>query len=361
MIWKLLYALSAKYSPFNIFHYITFRIIYAVITSLFVSFFMGPHIVKALKRHQMGQVIRDDGPSTHKKKAGTPTMGGLLILISIGVSAFFWVDLENILAITALFALYSFGAVGFADDYLKVVRKNPKGIGAKVKFLAQLVLAVVIGYLLSGHLGAHSQELLVPFFKQLTPHLPELAYLIFALLVIVGASNAVNLTDGLDGLAILPVTICAASYAILCYLAGHFRFASYLHIFYVPGAGEVAVLCGAVVGASLGFLWFNSYPAEMFMGDTGSLSLGAFLGTVALVAKQELLLVVIGGIFVIETLSVIIQVGFFKSTGGRRVFRMAPIHHHFEQIGLPEPKVIVRFWIISIVLALIGLSTLKIR
>ncbi len=361
MIWRLLYALSSKYSPFNIFHYLTFRIIYAVITSLFVSFVMGPYVINALKRHQMGQVIRDDGPRTHKKKEGTPTMGGLLILVSVGVSSFFWVDLQNVLAVSALFALFAFGAVGFADDYMKVVKKDPKGIGAKVKFLAQVALALVIGYLLKGHLGAHSQELLMPFFKRLTPHLPALLYLLFALLVLVGASNAVNLTDGLDGLAILPVTICSASYALLCYLTGNVKFASYLNIFYVPGAGEVAVLCGAVVGASLGFLWFNSYPAEMFMGDTGSLSLGAFLGTVALIAKQELLLVVIGGIFVIETLSVIIQVGFFKSTGGKRVFRMAPIHHHFEQLGLPETKVIVRFWIISIVLALIGLSTLKIR
>jgi len=361
MIWRLLYALSVKYSPFNIFHYRTFRIIYAVITSLFVSFFMGPYVVKSLKKHQTDQIIRDDGPPTHKKKAGTPTMGGLLILISVGISSFFWVDLQNVLAVAALFALYSFGAVGLADDYLKVVKKDPKGIGAKRKILAQIVLSLVIGYLLKGHLGLHSQEFLVPFFKQITPHLPVVLYLLFAFLVIVGASNAVNLTDGLDGLAILPVTICSASYALLCYLAGNIKFASYLHIFYVPGAGEVAVLCGAVVGASLGFLWFNSYPAEMFMGDTGSLSLGAFLGTVALIAKQELLLVVIGGIFVIETISVIIQVGFFKSTGGKRVFRMAPIHHHFEQLGLPEPKVIVRFWIISIVLALIGLSTLKIR
>jgi phospho-N-acetylmuramoyl-pentapeptide-transferase len=361
MIWKLLYELSAKYSPFNLFHYITFRIIYALLTALFVSFALGPWVIRALKRHQMGQVIRDDGPQTHKKKAGTPTMGGLLILVSVAISSVFWVDLQNPLVWAALFALYSFGAVGFADDYLKVVRKNPKGIGAKAKFLAQLVLAVVVGWLLSGHLGAHSHDLLVPFFKQITPHLPVVLYLVFALLVIVGTSNAVNLTDGLDGLAILPVTICSASYALLCYLAGNVKFASYLNIFYVPGAGEVAVLCGAVVGASLGFLWFNSYPAEMFMGDTGSLSLGAFLGTVSLIAKQELLLVVIGGIFVIETLSVMIQVGFFKSTGGKRVFRMAPIHHHFEQLGLPEPKVIVRFWIISIVLALIGLSTLKIR
>jgi len=287
-------------------------------------------------------------------------MGGVLIILSVFVSSLLWVDLSKFLVWAVFLMLLGYGALGFWDDYNKVRRQNPHGIGAKRKFVLQLALALVLAFMLYGHLGLHSTDLLLPFFKRIVPHL-GVFYIIFAVVVVVGASNAVNLTDGLDGLAIVPVTICSATYAVIAYLVGNARFAHYLKIFYVPGAGEVAVFCGALVGASLGFLWFNSYPAQMFMGDTGSLALGGTLGTVALVTKHELLLVIVGGIFVIETLSVILQVGYFKITGGKRIFRMAPIHHHFEQKGLPEPKIIVRFWIISLIFALLALSTLKLR
>jgi len=360
MLWKLLYSLHVYFSPFNVFRYITFRAIYATLTALIISLLVGPWFIKELKEHQAAQVIREYGPPTHFEKRGTPTMGGVLIILSIVISTLMWVDLSSILVWAALIVLIGYGILGFLDDYLKVSRKNPKGLKAKTKFFIQLILAFILALFLDGHLGVHSRELLVPFFKKITPDLGWF-FIPFAMLVVVGSSNAVNLTDGLDGLAIVPVTMCAATYAVIAYLVGHVKFAHYLNIFYVPGSGELAVFCGAMVGASLGFLWFNSYPAQMFMGDTGSLALGGVLGTVALITKHELLLAIIGGIFVIEALSVIIQVGYYKITKGKRVFKMAPIHHHFEQKGLPEPKIIVRFWIISLIFALIALSTLKLR
>lgn len=360
MLWKFLYDLHVYFFPFNVFRYITFRTIYATVTALVVSLLLGPWIIRKLREHRVGQIIREDGPDRHFKKRGTPTMGGILIIISVIFSTLLWANLASPLVWAALLALVGYGAIGFWDDFLKVKLKNPKGIGAKKKFLLQVALALALAFFLYGKLGVHSTDLLVPFFKKVSPHL-GFFYIPFALLVIVGTSNAVNLTDGMDGLAIVPATICFATYSTIAYLVGHARFAQYLNIFYVPGAGELAVFCGALVGASLGFLWFNSYPAQMFMGDTGSLALGGTLGTVALITKHELLLVIVGGIFVIETLSVILQVGYFKVTGGKRIFRMAPIHHHFEQKGLPEPKIIVRFWIISLIFALIALSTLKLR
>ena len=360
MLWKLLYQLHVYYFPFNVFHYITFRTIYATVTALFVSLLLGPWLIGKLREYRMWQVIREDGPSSHFKKKGTPTMGGILIILSVLFSTLLWANLSDSLVWVALLALLGYGAIGFWDDYLKVRWGNPKGIGAKKKFFFQLFLALLLGVFLYEKLGVHSTDLLVPFFKRVSPHL-GLFYIPFALLVIIGSSNAVNLTDGMDGLAIVPATICFATYATISYLVGNARFAQYLKVFYVPGAGEVAVFCGALVGASLGFLWFNSYPAQMFMGDTGSLALGGALGTIALITKHELLLVIVGGVFVVETLSVILQVGYFKLTGGKRIFRMAPLHYHFEQKGLPEPKIIVRFWIISLVFALIALSTLKLR
>ena len=360
MLWKLLYQLHVYYFPFNVFRYITFRTIYATVTALFVSLLLGPWLIGKLREYRMWQVIREDGPKSHFKKKGTPTMGGILIILSVVLSTLLWADLSDSLVWVVLLALLGYGAIGFWDDYLKVRWGNPKGIGAKRKFLLQLLLALLLSVFLYGRLGVHSTDLLVPFLKRVSPHL-GLFYIPFALLVIIGSSNAVNLTDGMDGLAIVPATICFATYATISYLVGNARFAQYLKVFYVPGAGEVAVFCGALVGASLGFLWFNSYPAQMFMGDTGSLALGGALGTIALITKHELLLVIVGGVFVVETLSVILQVGYFKLTGGKRIFRMAPLHHHFEQKGLPEPKIIVRFWIISLVFALIALSTLKLR
>ncbi len=360
MLWKFLYGLHTYYFPFNVFRYITFRTIYATVTALFVSLLLGPWLIERLKEHRVGQIIREDGPRSHFQKKGTPTMGGILILLSVLFSVLLWADLSNPLVWVALIALLGYGAIGCWDDYMKVKLGNPKGIGAKRKFILQVALALVLAIFLYGRLGPHSSDLLVPFFKRISPHL-GLLYIPFALLVIVGSSNAVNLTDGMDGLAIVPATICFATYATISYLVGHARFAHYLRIFHVSGAGEVAIFCGALVGASLGFLWFNSYPAQMFMGDTGSLALGGALGVVALITKHELLLAIVGGVFVVETLSVIIQVAYFKMTGGKRVFRMAPIHHHFEQKGLPEPKIIVRFWIISLVFALFALSTLKLR
>ena len=360
MLWKFLYHLHVYFFPFNVFRYITFRTIYATITALLISLLLGPWVIRKLREYRVGQVIREDGPAQHFKKRGTPTMGGVLIILSVVFSTLLWANLGSRLVWISMLSLVGYGAIGFWDDYLKVRLKNPRGIGAKRKFALQMALALVLAFLLYENLGVHSTDLLIPFFKKVSPHLGAF-YIPFALLVIVGASNAVNLTDGMDGLAIVPATMCFATYSVIAYLVGHYKFAQYLKIFYVPGAGEVAVFCGALVGASLGFLWFNSYPAQMFMGDTGSLSLGGTLGTVALITKHELLLVIVGGIFVIETLSVILQVGYFKMTGGKRIFRMAPIHHHFEQKGLPEPKIIVRFWIISLIFALVALSTLKLR
>ncbi len=359
MLYHLLYPLHTLFSILNVFRYITFRTIYASLTAFFICFFLGPWVIDRLARMQVGQYIRDDGPKSHLGKAGTPTMGGVLMIAAVTLATLLWSDLTDPFIWIALWVLLGFGAVGFMDDYLMQVKKQSKGLSVRGKLVWQAGVALVAGvwvYLTPNF----STEVTVPFFKTVTPDL-DWGYIIFAMIVIVGASNAVNLTDGLDGLAIGPVIIAAATYMVFAYVAGHVKIASYLQITYVPGCGELTVLCGAMAGAGLGFLWFNAYPAQVFMGDTGSLSLGATLGVIAVITKQEILLALVGGLFVIEALSVIFQVGFFKMTSGRRIFRMAPLHHHFELKGWPEPKVIVRFWIIAIALALLAMSTLKLR
>jgi phospho-N-acetylmuramoyl-pentapeptide-transferase len=315
-------------------------------------------VIRKLESLQARQVIRTDGPESHLKKQGTPTMGGVLILLSIVVPTLLWADLRNYYIWLTLFIVVGYGAIGFVDDYKKVVEKNPKGLSPRQKMFWQVLLATVVSIVLFTMPG-FSEELFFPLFKRVHPDL-GIFYIPFATLVIVGASNAVNLTDGLDGLAIGPVSINAATYLLFCYIAGNAKLSAYLQIPYVPGTGELAILCGAMVGAGLGFLWYNSYPAEVFMGDVGSLSLGGALGTLAVLTKQEMLLVIVGGVFVIEALSVIFQVGSYKYRG-KRIFRMAPIHHHFELKGVAEPKIIVRFWIITIILALVAISTLKLR
>ncbi|MCK4502139.1 MAG: phospho-N-acetylmuramoyl-pentapeptide-transferase [Desulfuromonadales bacterium] len=358
MLYHLLYPLHTEYSVLYVFRYITFRTIYATITALMISFILGPWLIATLQRLQIGQSIRKVGPESHFVKEGTPTMGGALILFAIIVPTLLWADLTNLYIWVTLLVTAGYGTIGFIDDYLKVVRKNSDGISARQKMFWQIVVAVVAVLLLysSGDFNTHMS---LPFFKNVNPDL-GVFYILFATLVIVGSSNAVNLTDGLDGLAIGPMIIASATFLLLAYLVGNFKLANYLQIVSVPGAGELAILCGAMVGAGLGFLWFNTYPAQVFMGDVGSLSLGGALGTIAVITKNEFVLVIVGGIFVIEALSVIVQVISFRYWG-RRVFRMAPIHHHFELKGWPEPKIIVRFWIISIVLALVALSTLKLR
>ena len=359
MLYHLLYPLHTLFSVLNVFRYITFRTIYASLTAFFICFFLGPWVIERLTQMQVGQYIRDDGPQSHLGKAGTPTMGGVLIVAAITLATLLWSDLTDPFIWIALLVLLGFAVVGFIDDYLMQIKKQSKGLTVRGKLMLQAGLALLAGVLV--YLTPNfSTEVTVPFFKTVTPDL-DWGYIIFAMLVIVGASNAVNLTDGLDGLAIGPVIIAAATYMVFAYVAGHVRIANYLQITYVPGCGELAVLCGAMAGAGLGFLWFNAYPAQVFMGDTGSLSLGATLGVIAVITKQEILLALVGGLFVIEALSVIFQVGFFKMTSGRRIFRMAPLHHHFELKGWPEPKVIVRFWIIAIALALLAMSTLKLR
>ena len=358
MLYYFLYALHSKSSLLNVFRYITFRAIMAILTALVISFFCGPWVIQKLKQLQVKQYIRDDGPSTHLEKEGTPTMGGTLILFSIVVSVLLWADLTNFFIWVALLVLLGFGAVGFADDYIKLTRKTSKGLSMKEKMLFQLVVALGASLLLYSY-PTFKSTVSVPFFKGFMPNL-GMFYLLLVIFVIVGTSNAVNLTDGLDGLATGPVLITAGAFMVLAYLAGNVKIASYLQIPYVSGSGELTVFCGAMVGASMGFLWYNTYPAQMFMGDTGSVSLGAALGVVAVMTKQEILLAIVGGLFVLETLSVIFQVASFKLRR-KRIFRMAPLHHHFELKGWAEPKVIVRFWIITIFLALLAFSTLKLR
>ncbi|CAH2032247.1 phospho-N-acetylmuramoyl-pentapeptide-transferase [Trichlorobacter ammonificans] len=358
MLYHIFYPLASDLKILNIFKYLTFRTIYAMITALIVCFVLGPWIIRKLEGLRARQVIRTDGPESHLEKQGTPTMGGLIILAAIVIPTLLWADLRNSYVWITLTILGGYGLIGFVDDYKKVVEKNPKGLSARQKMFWQVVLAggvAVYLYLTPGF----NEMLYVPFFKNFHPDL-GIFFIPFAALVIVGASNAVNLTDGLDGLAIGPVAINAATYMLFAYIAGHATLSSYLQIPRVPGAGELAVICGAMVGAGLGFLWFNSYPAEVFMGDVGSLSLGGTLGIIAVLTKQEILLVIVGGIFVVEALSVIFQVGSYKYRG-KRIFRMAPIHHHFELKGVAEPKIIVRFWIITIILALVAISTLKMR
>ena len=359
MLYHLLYPLHTTFSVFNVFRYITFRTIYASLTAFLICFLLGPWMIRKLAGMQVGQYIRDDGPKTHLDKAGTPTMGGTLIIVAIVVSILLWSDLTNFYVWITLFVIIGYGLVGFIDDYLMQVKKQSKGLSVRTKLLWQAIIALIAGFLV--YISPDfSTQITIPFFKNVSPDFGW-GYIIFAAFVIVGASNAVNLTDGLDGLAIGPVIIAATTYMIFAYVAGHFKIANYLQINYVSGSGELAIFCGAIVGSGMGFLWFNTYPAQIFMGDVGSLSLGAFLGTVAVITKQEILLVLVGGLFVIEALSVIFQVSFFKMTSGKRIFRMAPLHHHFELKGWPEPKVIVRFWIIAIALALLAMSTLKLR
>ena len=358
MLYHLLVPLKEAFGPFNVVQYITFRTGAATLTALLLSIAFGPFFVRFLQRLSVGQSIREEGPQSHQVKAGTPTMGGVLILFAVLVPTLLWADIASPFVLLVVGATAGYGLIGFLDDYLKVARRHNSGLSARGKFLLQSLVGVALGVGLL-YLTPIDGELTFPFLKNLSINL-GLLYVGFAAFVLVGASNGVNLTDGLDGLAIGATLIAAATYAVFTYIAGNSVAAKYLQVPYVPGAGEVTVFLGALVGASLGFLWFNAYPAEVFMGDVGSLSLGGAIGSVALVAKQEIVLAIVGGVFVIETLSVILQVGSFK-TRGRRIFRMAPIHHHFEMLGWKEPKIIVRFWIASILFALLGLSTLKLR
>jgi len=359
MLYKLIHLFHTDLSWLNVFRYITFRTILATLFSLLIVLILGRWVILNLRKMQIKQYIRDDGPPNHKGKAGTPTMGGCLILPAIMISTFLWMEPRNIYVWLVLFVLFCFGVIGFADDYLKTIRKSSRGLTIKAKCSLQIIVASVVAFILHFHSGFNS-HLNVPFLKTFTPDL-GLAYIPLAIFIIVGASNAVNLTDGLDGLAIGPINVAFSVYLIFTYLAGHIKIASYLQIPYVAGSGDLSILCGAVVGAGMGFLWFNAYPAEVFMGDVGSLPLGAALGTVAVITKQEIVLILVGGIFVFEALSVIFQVAYFKISGGQRIFRMAPIHHHFELKGWPESKVTVRFWIIAIILALMSIGTLKLR
>jgi phospho-N-acetylmuramoyl-pentapeptide-transferase len=359
LLWLAEY-LSQYYSAFGVFQYQTMRAIMGVLTALLIAMAIGPYMIKHLKIKQIGQAIRDDGPQSHLVKAGTPTMGGALILVAILVSALLWGDLSNRYIWVTIFVTTVFGIVGWVDDYRKVIEKNSRGLIARWKYFWQSVGGLGAALFLY-YTAQYPQELelIVPFFKDVAINLGFM-YVILTYFVIVGTSNAVNLTDGLDGLAILPTVLVAAALGVFAYLTGHSVFAEYLHIPHIRGAGELVVFCAAMVGAGMGFLWFNTYPAQVFMGDVGALSLGAALGVIAVIVRQELVLVIMGGIFVVETLSVILQVGSFKLTG-KRIFKMAPLHHHFELSGWPEPRIIVRFWIITVILVLIGLATLKLR
>jgi phospho-N-acetylmuramoyl-pentapeptide-transferase len=377
MLYYLLYHVLQKYfSPLNVFRYITVRTVYASLTAMFLALVFGPWLIRKLRELQIGQYIREEGPEEHKKKAGTPTMGGVLIVLSTAVPVLLWADLENQFVLLALFALFAFALIGFVDDYAKVAKQRNLGLTGRRKLFLQILVSTIVGItlvILARH-SAYSTQLVLPFLKRSHPdlvihsllqsrHFWPLAYvpfLIFVALVITGSSNAVNLTDGLDGLAIGCTVIAAGALTVLTYVSSNARWANYLDIQYIPRIGELTVFCGALVGASLGFLWYNAHPAEVFMGDVGSLALGGTLGTIAVIIKQEVLLIFVGGIFVIEALSVILQVGSFKLRG-KRIFRMAPLHHHFELLGWSESKVIVRFWIAALVFALFALTTLKLR
>ncbi|NLO79329.1 MAG: phospho-N-acetylmuramoyl-pentapeptide-transferase [Xanthomonadaceae bacterium] len=360
MLFYLLKSLGEYVSAFNVFQYLTFRAILSTLTALAIALLVGPVLIRRLTLHQIGQQVRSDGPQSHLSKAGTPTMGGTLILVAVAVGTLTWADLSNHYVWLVLAVTLAFGGIGFVDDYKKLVRKNSKGLSARAKYFWQSVfgLAAAVALYLMAQTPAET-ALLIPYAKDLALPL-GLLFIPFVYFVIVGASNAVNLTDGLDGLAILPTVLVAGALGVFVYAAGHKVFANYLGVPYVQGVGEVVVFCGALVGAGLGFLWFNAYPAQVFMGDVGALALGAALGVLAVLARQELVLFIMGGVFVLETVSVILQVGSYKLTG-KRIFRMAPIHHHFELKGWPEPRVIVRFWIITVILVLIGLASLKIR
>jgi phospho-N-acetylmuramoyl-pentapeptide-transferase len=361
MLLELAQLLARDIRAFNVFSYITLRAVLACLTALAISFLVGPAMIRKLAAYKIGQSVRDDGPQTHLVKAGTPTMGGALILVAIAVTTLLWGDLRNRFVWVVLFTTLGFGAVGWVDDYRKVVHRNPKGLSARVKFFWQSVVALLAALFLaySTHLPAQT-ELIVPFVKTVAIPLGAIGFVILAFFVIVGASNAVNLTDGLDGLAIMPTVMVGSALSVFAYVAGNAVFAKYLGLPHIPGAGEIVIFCAAMAGAGLGFLWFNAYPAEVFMGDVGALALGAALGVVAVIVRQEIVLLIMGGVFVIETLSVVLQVASFKLTG-KRIFRMAPLHHHYELKGWKENQVVVRFWIITMMLVLFGLSTLKLR
>lgn len=359
MLYHFLYPLHSVFIGFNVFRYITFRCIGGAVTAFLLMLICGPMFIRAMQRFQIGQVIRDDGPQSHFSKKGVPTMGGLLIICSVVASTIVWARLDNALVWLAQFIIVFYGMVGAYDDYRKVKKQNSKGLSARGKLVCQMTGAAVVGLYLFFHPGFNS-HLSIPFFKHLNPNLGWF-YIVFAIMIITGASNAVNLTDGLDGLAAGPTVITAAVYLVFSYIAGNVIVSDYLQITYIAGSGELAVFCGTIVGACLGFLWFNAYPAQVFMGDVGSLALGGSLGAVAIMIKQEILLAIVGGIFVMEALSVIMQVGYFKMTKGKRIFLMAPFHHHFEKKGWHESKVVVRFWIVSIILGLFALATLKLR
>ncbi len=360
MLYALAEYLTRFYSGFNVFRYLTLRAILGVLTALTISFVIGPYIIRRLSSHQIGQSVRADGPPTHLAKAGTPTMGGLLILASIAASTLLWADLHNRYVWLVLLVTMLFGVIGWVDDYRKLVLRDSRGLSARSKFFWQSVVGLgTAAFLYFTAVTPAETELVVPFFKHVYVPLGWL-YIPVVYLVIVGSSNAVNLTDGLDGLAILPAVLVAGALGIFAYATGHVKFSGYLGIPYIAGVGELIVVCGSLVGAGLGFLWFNAYPAQVFMGDIGALALGAALGLLAVIVREELVLLIMGGVFVMETVSVILQVVSYKLTG-RRIFRMAPLHHHFELKGWPEPRVIVRFWIVTVILVLIGLATLKIR
>lgn len=360
MLFYLAKLCEAYYRGFHVFHYITLRCVLAALTALLIALLIGPIVIRKLIAHQIGQTIRLEGPQSHLQKAGTPTMGGVLVLIAISLSVLLWIDLSNHYIWAVLFATIGFGVVGFVDDYRKLILKNSKGLLPRYKFLWQSLLGLAVALFLFWT-AKHKIEtrLIIPFLKLISFNL-GVWYIFSTYFVIVGTSNAVNLTDGLDGLAIMPIVMIAGALGIFAYVGGNSYFAKYLFIPYVPGVGEIAIFCSAVVGAGLGFLWFNTYPAQIFMGDVGALGLGAFLGTTSVIVRQELVLMIMGGVFVLETVSVILQVASFRLTGNR-IFKMAPIHHHFELKGWPEPRIIVRFWIITCILVMLGLTTLKLR
>jgi phospho-N-acetylmuramoyl-pentapeptide-transferase len=361
MLLEIAQWLAKDIRGFNVFNYITLRTVLAALTSLMISFIIGPSMIRKLTAYKIGQSVRDDGPQTHLVKAGTPTMGGALILVSIAISTLLWADLGNRYVWVVLVTTLGFGAIGWVDDYRKVVHNNPRGLSAGAKFFWQSAIAISIAlYLVLTAESPAQTSMIVPFFKQIAIPMGVVGFVTLAYFVIVGTSNAVNLTDGLDGLAIMPTVMISSGLAIFAYVAGHAVFAKYLGIPYIPHAAELAVFCGALAGAGLAFLWFNAYPAEVFMGDVGALALGAALGVVTVIVRQEIVLIIMGGVFVVETLSVMLQVASFKLTG-RRIFRMAPLHHHYELKGWKENQVVVRFWIITMMLVLLGLSTLKLR
>jgi phospho-N-acetylmuramoyl-pentapeptide-transferase len=361
MLLELAQWLAKDIRAFNVFNYITLRAVLACLTALLISFVVGPAVIRRLTAYKIGQAVRDDGPQSHFVKAGTPTMGGALILVSISITTLLWADLQNRLVWIVFWVTLAFGAVGWVDDWRKVVQRNPKGLSARAKFFWQSVIGVAAACYIAFSTQLPAQtEFIVPFFKQVAYPLGAIGFVAMTYFVIVGTSNAVNLTDGLDGLAIMPTVMIGGALGIFAYVAGNAVFAKYLGFPYIPGAGELTVFCGAIAGAGLAFLWFNAYPAEVFMGDVGALALGAALGTIAVIVRQEIVLFIMGGVFVVETLSVMLQVASFKLTG-KRIFRMAPLHHHYELKGWKENQVVVRFWIITMMLVLVGLSTLKLR